>query len=174
MPDSACAPVPRCAAAHWPGSVRPDARNGRRAAREATALRLPAALWSATGVTALKPGITFFSLDAPNGVADLAHPLIQAQTRCVQGRAPIIGQGGAYGQTIPPDRVVFRRGVLFQGAFNAADAAQFLLALGFSVPIGFVKRFRGIFEVVKLAQLMGDAGKDEGHRAANRLLAIRS
>src|SRR5258708_9853086 len=65
MPDSACAPVPRCAAAHWPGSVRPGALNGRRAAREATALRLPAALWSATGVTALKPGITFFPWTRP-------------------------------------------------------------------------------------------------------------
>ncbi len=66
--------------AHWPGSEPPDAPGGRLSATVARRGQSPGALCSAAGVTALKPGITFFFLHARNGVADLGHTLVQAQT----------------------------------------------------------------------------------------------
>src|SRR5260221_14274394 len=75
------------------------------------------------GATASKPGGSFFFLDPPDGIADLGHPLVQAQTRRVQGRASIVRQRGTNRQTIAPDRLVFWRGMFFQRAFNGPHAA---------------------------------------------------
>ena len=87
-------------------------------------------------------------------------------------RTPIIGQRGSHGQAAVADRVIFRRWVLLQGALDGSHPSQLLLQKGFGMPIGFIERLDGVFERVKLAELMGDLWEDKGHRTPDRLFAI--
>src|SRR6266699_6959883 len=41
------------------------------------------------------------------------------------------------------------------------------------MPIGFIERLDAVFEIVKLAELMGDLWEDKSHRTPDRLFAIR-
>ncbi len=47
-----------------------------------------------------------------------------------------------------------------------------LLQVRFGMPIRFVERINGIFEVMKLTELMGHLGEDKSDRAADRFLPI--
>ena len=48
-----------------------------------------------------------------------------------------------------------------------------LLEFGFGMPISFIERLSGILQVVKLAQLMRDLGKHQGHCTPNGVFSIR-
>lgn len=81
----------------------------------------------------------FFFLYTAKRAADLRHAIMQAQARSGERRSPIIGQGGTHGQTVVADRLVFRRGMLFECPFSGSHPAQLLLQEGFRMTIGFVE-----------------------------------
>src|SRR5258708_3959779 len=156
VPDTFLECADRCPIPGWPGSLWPDPGSGRRAQAAATAPPWLAILWSGAGSTALKLGAIFSSPHPSNRVADLRDAIVQTQTGSFQWRTSIIGQGGSHGQAVVSDRVIFRRGVLFQGSFNGSHPAQLLLQERFGMLIGFIERLDGIFEIMKLTELMRD------------------
>ena len=120
-----------------------------------------------------KAGGNLFFLHTGNRVADLRDAVVQAETGSLQRRTPIIRQRGSHGQAVVSDRFIFRRGVFFQGALDGSHPSQLLLQKGFGMPIGFIERLHGIFEIMKLTELMGDLWEDKSHRTPDRLFAIR-
>src|SRR5260221_5244706 len=62
--------------------------------------------------------------------------------------------------------------MLFQSSFDGPHPTQVLLQFCFGVPISFVERFHGVFEIVKLAELVRDSREDKGHGASNRLFTV--
>src|SRR5262245_59961964 len=63
--------------------------------------------------------------------------------------------------------------MFFECSFNRAHPAPVLLQFCFRVPIGFIKGLDGIFEVMKLTELMWHTWKHKGHSASNGFLAVR-
>src|SRR6266568_2939869 len=80
---------------------------------------------------------------------------------------------GKHGQAVVADRVIFGCGTLLERSLDGSHPTQLLLQKRFGMPIGFIKRLDGIFEIVKVAELMRDVWENKGHRTLNRLFAIR-
>src|SRR5712692_5822803 len=114
----------------------------------------------------------FFLLDTSNGVADLPQSVLEFEARGIQWRTPIIGQRASYRQTVAPDRFGLWIATLFQGSLERPHSSHEFLQLRFGMSIGFVERIDGIFEVMKLTELMGHLREDKGHRAADGFLPI--
>src|SRR5258706_10132445 len=64
--------------------------------------------------------------------------------------------------------------MLFQRSLNGSHTAQLLLQERFGVPVSLVEWLDRIFEIVKVAELMGNCWEDKGHCASNRLFAVRN
>ena len=62
--------------------------------------------------------------------------------------------------------------MLFERSLDGAHTAQVLLQFRFRVPISFVERLDGVFEIVKLAELMGNVWKHEGHGTSDRFFPV--
>ncbi len=58
------------------------------------------------------------------------------------------------------------------GTLNRSHASQLLLQLRFGIPIRFVEGINGVFQVVKLTELMGYLGKDKSDGTADGFLPI--
>src|SRR5437764_13499336 len=101
----------------------------------------------------------FFVLRAGNGVADRREAVLQGEARGIQWRTSIIGQGTADCQAVAPDRFSFWLTAFFQGSFERPHSSYVFLQLRFGMAIGFVERIDGIFEGMKLTELMGRLGE---------------
>jgi hypothetical protein len=98
--------------------------------------------------------------------------IVEPEPGCAERRVAIIGQGTAHGQTVRPRGLGRRIGAGFQLPFERADAPDVLLELLLGMAIGFIDRFGGFAEVVKLAQLVGNARQRRPDGAANGVLAV--
>src|SRR2546423_7952968 len=87
-------------------------------------------------------------------------------------RTPIVGQGRSNGQTIAPQRFVFGRLVRVLGTLNWSHASQLLLQLRFGMLVGLVERLGGVFQVVKLTELMRYPWKHKSHGTADGFFSI--
>src|SRR2546430_4282253 len=84
----------------------------------------------------------------------------------------IVGDRTAHSQAIVPSILGRLVCACFQGSFNWADASDVGFQLGGSMPIGLDDGLGGVAQIVDLAQLMRNLGKDPGHSRSNGLLAI--
>ncbi len=60
----------------------------------------------------------FFLFDAGDGVADLGEPILQFETRRIQGRTPIIGERASHRQAVATHRFGLGRTLLFYRSFE--------------------------------------------------------
>jgi hypothetical protein len=104
---------------------------------------------------------------------DSFEAVVEPETGGTQRRAAIIGQGATHGQTVGAGGLRRRIGAGFQVPFEGADFPHVLLELLLGMAIGFVDRPSRFPEVVKLAQLVGDARQRRADGAPNGVLAVR-
>jgi hypothetical protein len=62
--------------------------------------------------------------------------------------------------------------VLLEGPLERSHPSHLLLEFCFGRSIRFVQRLSGIFEVMKLTELMGNIWKHKGHRTPDRLFPV--
>ena len=104
---------------------------------------------------------------------DRPEAVVEPQPGGTQRRAAIIGQGTAHGEAIGARGLRGRIRARFQLPFERADFPHVLLELLLRMAIGFVDRLGGFPEIVKLAQLMGNARQSGPDGAANGVLPVR-
>ena len=114
----------------------------------------------------------FFLFDTSNGVADLRQAVLEFEARGIQWRTPIIAERASDRQTVAPDRFGLGVATLFQGSLERPHSSYEFLQLRFGMSIGDVTWIDGIFEGMKLTELMGHLGKDKGHGTADGFFPI--
>jgi hypothetical protein len=97
--------------------------------------------------------------DAGHGVRDL-----------VARRSPVIGEGAAHRQAVRADRLSFAVATLLQGPFTGANAAHLLLQLRLGMSLRISDGLRGVAQVLRLAELVGDLRQDGGDSGPDGLL----
>jgi hypothetical protein len=110
--------------------------------------------------------------DALNRGIDGLETLVEPQPGGTQRRTAIIGQRAAHGEAVGARGLRGRIGARFQLPFERADFPHLFLELLLRMAIGFVDRLGGFPEIVKVAQLMGNARQSGLDGAANGVLPV--
>ena len=97
---------------------------------------------------------------------------MQAQSRCIQGWMPIVGEGTAYRQTVSTDHFGLVISAHLQCSFDRTNPTHLFFEFFLGMPISFSHRLRRFAEVMEVTQLMRNIGQGMGNRFANGVLSI--
>ena len=85
------------------------------------------------------------------------QPVMQTESRCIQRRMPIIGEGAAYRQAIAANNFSLFIAAPLQCSFDGTNPTHLFFEFFLGMPIGLSHRFRRFAEVMEVAQLMWNA-----------------